>query len=80
MEHKLTKKQAEALIMACRHWEDAIELITDSDSHPWHIDWLDHLQSVSYTHTLPVNMRELYDAMVQLCIALDAKIDKGELE
>lgn len=79
MENTLTKKQAQAIVMACRHWEDAIQMITDEKSYEWYTDWLGHLQGVSSTHTLPVNMRDLYGAMVELCIALDAKIDKGEI-
>ena len=80
MENTITKKQAQAIIMACRHWEDAIQVITNEESFEWYSEWLEHLQSVSFAHTLPVNMRDLYGAMVELCLVLDARIDKGEIK
>ena len=79
MEQTLTKKQAEALRMACRHWNDDIRLITDEDSFERYSDWKGQLKHISYAYTLPVDISEMYKAMNELCIALTDILDKGEL-
>lgn len=80
MENTLTKKQAEAMLLVCRQWKAQISLITEQDSCTGYFDWKWQLKHISYIHTLPVDISELYSVMNDLCIALSDKIDKGELK
>lgn len=80
MEHTLTKKQAQAIVNACRHWKDDIRMITDEESYAWYSEWTDYLHSISFNQTIPVDMRELYMAISELCVVLTDKIDMGELK
>lgn len=78
MGNTLTKKQAEALLMVCRQWNDHVSMITDESTFDDFGDWRDTLQSISFHYTLPVNIRDLYGAMIELCVSLAGKLDKGE--
>lgn len=78
MENTLTKKQAEALLMGCRQWNDFVCMITDESTYTNYGEWRDKLQSISYRYTLPVNIRDLYSAMIELSVALGDKLEKGE--
>lgn len=79
MKNTLTKKQAEALRLACWQWKDQVSLITDEDSVD-HVDWLHNLKSISYQYTIPVDLEELYFVVNEVCCVLSEKLDKGEFE
>ena len=80
MENTLTKKQANAMLLVCRQWKEQLELITDEDSCEGYLDWIKQLKHISYIHTLPVDISELYSVMNELCVALSDKLDKGEIK
>ena len=77
MENTLTKKQAEAMLMVCRQWCDHVCMITDERTTDYS-EWRDKLQSISYRYTLPVNIRDMYSAMIELNVELANKIESGE--
>ena len=80
MENTFTKKQAEALLLVCRQWKEQLGLITDQDLYYGYFDWIKQLKHISFIHTLPVDISELYSVMNELCVALSDKIDKGEIK
>lgn len=79
MNNKLTTKQANALLLACRQWKDQVCLITDEDPFN-HVDWLHHLKSISFQYTIPVDLEELYFVVNEVCCALSDKIERGEFD
>ena len=79
MENTLTKKQAEAMLMVCRQWCDHVCMITDERTMDYS-EWRAMLQSISYRYTLPVNIRDMYSAMIELNVELANKLESGEFE
>ena len=67
------------MLMVCRQWCDLVCMITDESTTDYS-EWRAMLQSISYRYTLPVNIRDMYSAMIELNVELANRLESGEFE
>ena len=78
MENTLTRRQAEALLLATRQWKDHVRLILGENDYERFSEWLDKLHDLDDSCT-GVNLYELFYLMNDLSVSLSASILRNKV-